>query len=199
MQDSHIEKFTSYPSCSCLISVEKIDGNNVLKFDFAIKEYQVVNRSFNETYKFPDNIVINDKIYCDEKLKNELLDTLDIFIKTEYLPRNYKTNSIGLPYNDWEDVKGNIISIEDSGSMNAAQIILKCKTKDILIKTSHGLEEYQFEIPKDKVCMKNRLSLSPEEAKQLKELIQRQWILNEVKELNEYLPENKSIKNKFKV
>lgn len=193
------EQFKSYPSHSCFISIEKINGDNLLKIDFSVKNYQVIDNFQSKTYNFPPNIVINDQIYLDKRLTNELINALEIFTKTEYLDRKYKTNSLGFPYKEWNDVRGNTLLIEDSGSMNAASIVLSCKINDILIKNDHGLEKYQFKFPENNIIINNKLNLSPERAEQLIQSLQKQWILNEVKELEESLTENKTSKNKLKI
>jgi len=157
MSEKNIEQFNSYLSYSCFISVEKIDEKKLLKIDFGNKK----------------NEVISNDIYLDEKLKNELFDALDTYIKTEYLNRNYKKNDFGLPYNEWKDVNGETFLIEDAGAINTALIWLEFK--------------------------KNKLGLSPEEAQKLKEVIQKQWVLNDVIELNDTLATNHKITNKLKI
>jgi hypothetical protein len=178
MQEQNIEKFTSYPSYSCFISVENIDGENLLKIDFGIKDYQ---------------------IYLNKQLKDKLVNELDIFTRTQYLNRNFKTNDLGFPFNEWQDVQGNMFFLEDTGMMNAASIWLGCKTRNVIIEDDNTVKKSGFNKLENKVSFKNKISLSPDEAEQLKELIKKQWILNDVKELEETLAINNNNRKKFKI
>jgi hypothetical protein len=197
MQDSNIEQFQSYPSHSCFISVERINGEKILKIDFSVKDYHILNGVQN--HKFPDNVVVNDKIYLDEKLKDKIIKDLDIFIKTENLNIGYKTNPYGFLYNEFVDFKGNIILIEDAAIINEPCIWLGCKSKDVFIDNGNSIEKYNFQAYQGNVIIKNKIRLSPEEAQNLKEIMQKQWIMYDVNELKESLPINSKNTNKLKI
>jgi len=191
-----INKITCCYKNPCFISMEKIDGKDVLKLDFRVTGYKVCNNGWKD-YDFPKNAIINDKLYLDEQMKNQLLQAFDVFLKTGYLNHHYPKTQRGFSYNEWMDVKGNSIHVQDSSAASAAYIWFGGEVGDVMIPTENGVEKYKY--PEGDVLVSSRMHLSINKVKKLKEIIQKQWILNEVKKLDEALPINASTKNSLKI
>jgi hypothetical protein len=191
-----INKITCCYGHPCFISIDNIDGKDVLKLDFKIKTFKVLNQGWKEL-PFPDNIIINDKLYLDEKMKDQLINALDVFINTGYLNNHYKKTERGFSYNEWTDVKGNKIHIQDSSVATDAYIWFGGTVENVFIPTENGLEKYKF--PEGDLLIEDRMHLNITKVKKLKEIIQKQWIMNEVKNLDKELPVNLKAKNKNKI
>jgi hypothetical protein len=147
----------------CLISVEKINDENLIKLEFNITGYQVYT-NFWADYKFPLDTIINNKLYLDEKLKNEIVEALDIYAKTEYLSRKYPRDDLGFSYNEWKDIKSNSIKVLDPGFMNASAILFGCNIKSVLIKNGNKTEEFKF--PDNYQVIGEKITLTPQKAKE---------------------------------
>lgn len=198
MAKSKINKLTCCYKHPCFISMEKLNGKDILKLDFRIKTYKLFNPGKGWTeHNFPSNIIIKDKLYLDEKMKDQLINALDIFIKTGYLNNDYKKTERGFSYNEWSDVKGNKIHIQDSSAASAAYIWFGGQVENVFVPTENGMEEFKF--PEGDVLIEDRMHLNIPKVKKLKEIIQKQWIMNEVKNLDQELPVNAPTKNKLKI
>jgi hypothetical protein len=196
MAKAKINKITCCYGHPCFISIDNIDGKDVLKLDFNIKTYKILKQGWKEL-PFPENIVINDKLYLDEKMKDQLINALDVFIKTTYLSTIYPKTERGFSYNEWTDVKGNKIHIQDSSAATDAYIWFGGVVEDVFIQTENGLEKYKF--PEGDLLIEDRMHLNISKVKKLKEIIQKQWIMNEVKNLDLALPVNSKSKKTNKI
>jgi hypothetical protein len=180
----------------CLISIDKINDENVVKLEFNITGYQVYTNAWIN-YTFPIDTIINNSLYLDHSLKNEIVEALDIYARTECLSRQYPTDDLGFPYNEWKDIKGNSIKILDPGFMNAPAILFGCNIQNVLIKNGNKVEEYNF--PDNYQVIGEKITLTPQKAKELKEIIEKQWVLAQVRDLEENLPIQQKNKNTMKI
>lgn len=198
MNKPKISKITCCYKNPCYISMEKLDGKDVLKLDFRIKTYKILKQGEGWVeHDFPPDIIINDKLYLDENMKNLLIKAFDVFIKTGYLNNVYLKTERGFSYNDWKDLKGNTIHIQESSAARDSFIWFGGKMKDIFVPTESGMERFNF--PQDDFVISDCMHLNITKVKKLKEIIQNQWMMNEVKNLNEELPINTQTKNKSKI
>lgn len=169
-----MKKMTCRYGTPCWISVVDINGQNVLKLDFRIKEYQVCSQGWKD-YKFPDNIKINDSLYFNEDTFHKVLEVFDYFLENEYLgdPEVQKTER-GFSYLDLKDMYGNTISIQESSSASSANIWFGCQThnKAFVIKDGQ-VSEYMFE--KGDLLVNERLHLNKAKVRQLKNRMINEW------------------------
>jgi hypothetical protein len=194
-----IRKITCSRKYSCFVSIENVDNKPVLKFDFRIKSYQVCNYGWKE-YQFPENIVINDKLYLDEELKNHLLKILSGFADTGYLENDeQQLTSRGFSYNELMDLKNRVISVQQS-SANGSFIWFGCSSKihkDAYVKEGDNLVKYEY--PRGDVLVNERLHLSIPNTRKLIKAINELWKLNEVNILEKELAVNSPNKKPNKI
>jgi hypothetical protein len=160
----------------CSISIDTLNGNPVLKFDFDIKTYKICNQGWHE-HSFPANVAINDKLFLNEEMKNRLIAMLDVFLETGYIndPELAKTER-GFGFLEFKDLMGNIISIQDSSSAEQAKIWFGCETKNkAFFWSDNKLVPYQFE--KGDLLIEDRLHLNQNKVQRLKNIINQEWNL----------------------
>lgn len=157
---------TSY-GVKCDIYTVKEESSPLLVIDFNIKEYKVCDFGWTD-YKFPTDIVINDKLYLDKKLTIQVVELLDCFIQTRGLEAaDSQTTERGFYYRDLQDLKGNKISIQESSNGMDAFIWFGCVTDDkVFVKKDNQLIPYKF--PKGDCLVEDRLHLNIDQAKELK-------------------------------
>lgn len=95
----------------CYISFKEKDNELITVLDFKVKSYKILNHGWKE-YDYPDNIIIEDKLYLNEKMLNKIIDCFDNFIKYSYITQN-KLDEI----ENFRDLKGNKIRIYNSSSI----------------------------------------------------------------------------------
>lgn len=170
-----MKKVTCKYGLSCQVSVEKLDNQHVLKLDFNIKEYKIciIGQGWQD-YMFPENIVINDKLYLDSDTKDKLLEIFDHFIETQYLHLpDAKQNARGFSYLDLTDIKGNPISIQASSAAMESCIWFGAQIKDICVDEGGQLVPYKF--PAGDPLVSGRMHLNISKVKQLRNAIVTEW------------------------
>jgi hypothetical protein len=148
----------------------------VMKLDFNILYYRhLVKYEGWKKIDFPKNIVVNDKLYLDETLKDKVIEMLDCFIKTGSIRDvTEETTSRGFSIMELKDLKGNSISIQDSSAATEAMIWFGCRTKDqAFIDVNGKLENFQF--PSGEVSLEERLHMNKKKARELKKIIKTEW------------------------
>lgn len=158
----------------CEVSVEKLNNQNVLKIDFNIKEFKVLQNGWQD-FSFPSNVSINDKLYLDEALKDKVVSILDDFIKTGGIESINKTKR-GFTFLDIEDLMGNTISIQQSSSASEPKIWFGSKTENKAYSWKNDkITPYIY--PAGDVSIADRLHLNRTKAQQLKNAINNVWQL----------------------
>lgn len=160
----------------CLISMAKLKGEDVLKLDFNILTYEFSDPKWQSKI-FQANIIINDKLFLNEDMKNKLQETLDIFIATGDLKNDeMKLTKRGFSLLESKDLNGNKISIQKSSSAMEPKIWLGCETKNkAFFWKDNDLVPYVFE--KGNILFKDRLHLNVSKAKKLKNIVNQVWDL----------------------
>lgn len=156
-------------------SMTQINNEPIMVVDADIKDYIIHIGANRGTYNFPQTIVLNDKLYFNKKLKDELLETLDIFIRTTYIQNpEAEENSRGFKFLVPKDIYGNTISLQESSNVEPAIWFgVSLKTSSALFWENNELKP--FEYPSDDVMLLDRLHLKMKQAKQLKKLIINLW------------------------
>lgn len=150
-------------------------GEPILVVDCDIKQYVIHVGHDRGTYDFPHNVVVNDKLYLNKELKDQLLETLDTFIETTYIqhPDAQKTER-GFKYLDPKDIYGTKISIQESSNIEAAIWFgVDIKTSEVLVWKNNQLK--QFEYPSLQIMLQDRLHLKMPQAKKLRKMVVNLW------------------------
>lgn len=157
------------------ISMIEQKGEPIMVIDADIKDYVIHIGSDAGTYDFPGNVVVNDKLYLNRKLKDELLGTLEEFIETTYIQNpEAKENARGFKCLNPIDIYGNTISIQESSNMDPAIWFgVNLKTSSVLVWKDNELKP--FEYPSFHVMLKDRLHLKMPQAKKFKKMIIGLW------------------------
>lgn len=169
MKKTHTSRDTK-----CIISMDKLDNENILKIDFNIKNYKVCNLGWKD-YDFPTNIVINDKLFLNEEMKNQLIKIFDLFLKEESLSAiATEQTARGFNMANFKDLMGSIISIQESSSAEEAKIWFGCRTKNKAYQWVNS-ELSPYEYPKGDLLLDDRLHLNKDSIKSLKKKIEMVW------------------------
>lgn len=150
-------------------------GEPIMVVDADIKQYVIHVGHDSGTYDFPMNIVVNDKLYLNRELKDELLQTLDTFIETTYIQdHEAQVNARGFKSLNPQDIYGNNISIQESSNMEPAIWFgVNLETNEVLVWKDKQLK--QFEYPSHQIMLQDRLHLKMPQAKKLKKMIVSLW------------------------
>lgn len=150
-------------------------GEPIMVVDCDIKQYVIHVGHDSGTYDFPMNVVVNDKLYLNQQVKDELLETLDNFIETTYIQHpEAQVNARGFKSLNPKDIYGNNISIQESSNMEPAIWFgVDLKTSDVLVWKDNQLK--QFEYPSQQIMLQDRLHLKMPQAKKLKKIIVSLW------------------------
>lgn len=150
-------------------------GEPIMVIDANIKEYVIHVGHDAGTYDFPMTVVVNDKLYLNRQLKDELLETLDNFIETTYIQHPAaEKNARGFKCLNPTDIYGNTISIQESSNMvPAIWFGVDIKTSAVLVWKDNQLKT--FEYPSHDILLQDRLHLKMPQAKKLKKMIISLW------------------------
>lgn len=150
-------------------------GEPIMVVDADIKQYVIHVGHDSGTYDFPMNIVVNDKLYLNRELKDELLQTLDTFIETTYIQDpEAEVNARGFKSLNPQDIYGNNISIQESSNMEPAIWFgVNLETNEVLVWKDKQLKK--FEYPSHQIMLQDRLHLKMPQAKKLKKMIVSLW------------------------
>lgn len=156
-------------------SMTQINGEPVMVIDADIKNYVIHIGHNSGTYDFPKTVVVNDKLYFNRKLKNELLGTLEDFIETTYIQSHEaETNSRGFKHLNPTDIYGNAISIQESSNVDPAIWFgIDLKTSSVLFWEDGELKSFSY--PSHSVILLDRLHLKMPQAKRMKKMIESLW------------------------
>lgn len=164
-------------SKEAFVSGEIIDNSPTLVIDFNINTYQVLGNGGWQEKHFPENIIINDKIYLNEELKDKILVMLDDFINNSALTLKEFTNkktARGFSHYETLDIKGNCISIQESSNVTPAVWFGTSVEKEVYITNDKG-ELVNFELPKEEILISDRLHLREKNAVSLKKAMISEW------------------------
>lgn len=190
-----MQEITCSYNITCLISIEEINKIPLLKLDMNIRSYQVLDKSWI-THNIPPGVMVDDKLYLDEEMKNKVCDILDCFIKKGSIQSS--TNQItsrGFSYFEHEDKNGNIISIQDSSAASSPHVWFGLKMNQHFF-TLEGDKKVAFYIPHNNILLEERLHLNKSQAKMLKKAITVEWNFYN---LNKSLPDKDDKTNKNKI
>ncbi len=170
-----MKKLTCSYGKTAIISMIKENNEPIMVIDMDIKDYVIHIGHDSGEYNFPGNVVINDKLYLNEKLKNELLETLDEFIETTYIQNpEAKETARGFKHLDPKDIYGNTISIQESSNMDPAIWFgVSVKENSVLVWREGELKPFKY--PSHHIMLKDRLHLKTAQAKKFREMIVSMW------------------------
>jgi hypothetical protein len=158
----------------CIVSLEKNNNEKVLKLDFNIKQYKICNGGWKD-FNFPEDIVINDVLYLNEEVKDNVIKVLDCFIETEYLRDvEHTSTNRGFALSEFKDMIGNTISIQESSAAMAAYIWFGCDTKGKVF-TQEGDKLVPYKYPSGDHLVSDRMHLNVAQCVELKEMLQDVW------------------------
>lgn len=168
-------KITCSYGKTAFISMIKENNEPIMVIDMNIKDYVIHIGHDSGEYNFPGNVVINDKLYLNQQLKNELLETLDEFIETTYIQnQEAKETARGFKYLDPKDIYGNTISIQESSNMDSAIWFgVSIDEKSVLVWRDGELQPFKY--PSHHIMLKDRLHLKTVQAKEFREMIVSMW------------------------
>lgn len=157
------------------ISMTEQKGEPIMVIDADIKDYVIHIGSDSGTYDFPKTVVVNDKLYLNRTLKDELLETLEEFIETTYIQNPEATeNARGFKCLNPKDIYGNTISIQESSNMDPAIWFgVSLETSSVLVWQDNQLKPFKY--PSYHVMLQDRLHLKMPQAKKLKKMIINLW------------------------
>lgn len=174
---------------------KKKQEQDLLVLDFSIKQYKVCSDGW-KTVDFPTNIILNDKLYLDEKLQNQLITILDGFIKNGYLSMAEDKTPRGFGYIKLRDTESNIISIQESSAAGDHKIWLGCEVNRYL---GDNNKEKCFDFNTRDFLIEDRLHLNKEGVRNLIQAMKYEWINHKVAILDKNLEKKpvNSLKNKI--
>ena len=165
-------KCTYDNECTIYNSVYKKES--VLVFDFAIQKYKILNNGWKE-YSFPPNIVINDKLFLNHSMIEELLNCLKVFVQTGSLESYSDVTARGFNKLEFLDIRGSVISCQESSSAMEAKLWFGCTTENKVFTWKNGeIVPYEFEFGSS-VLIHDRLHLNKRKANQLCKIISEVW------------------------
>lgn len=170
-----MKKLTCSYGTTVEVSMLEKNGEPIMLLDMNIKDYMIHVGHDTGTYKFPPNIVINDKLYINRDMKQQLIETLEDFIKTTYLQNSYtETNQRGFKNMKPKDIYGTTISIQESSNMDPAlwfgPIV---RNNEVLMWQDNKLTPFVY--PSHNILINDRLHLKMPQAKKLKNMIATMW------------------------
>lgn len=170
-----MKKLTCSYDTTCALSMVDHAGTPLMLFDMLIDEYVIHLGDNRGTYKYPGNVVINDKRYLNKEQSELILQMLDCFIESTYLdmPEAKKTQR-GFKFIENADVYGNKLSIQESSNIDPAIWFgVKIKNEDVKIWQNNELVEFKY--PSYDVLIHDRLHLKMPQAKKLRKIIAGLW------------------------
>lgn len=157
------------------ISMLEQKNEPIMVINMNIKNYIVHVGPDRGTYEFPLNTVINDKLYLNRLLKDQLIATLEDFIETTYLTSpEAEANNRGFKSLKPTDIYGNTISIQESSNIDPALWFgAIVENNSVLVWKDNQLKPFVY--PSDNILLHDRLHLKMPQAKKLKKLIIAMW------------------------
>lgn len=157
---------------SCKIFAEKYEDKPALVIDFNIKKFKYCHQYYGwQDGKFPEDVweSINDKLYLNPENIYDVISALDIFIENGYLAEIYTNKtSRGFSYIDLKDIKGNVISIQESSSAMEGKLWFGCEVNEKMIGKFEDGRYVKFKYPEGDILVEDRLHLNQKCAKELR-------------------------------
>lgn len=179
-----MKKLTCSYGKTFLFSMTENNGQPIMVVDANIKNYVVHIGPDAGTYDFPKTIVLNDKLYLDKKLTDELLEVLDVFIETTYIQSDdAETNARGFKNLSPTDIYGNRIWIQESSSViPAIWFGIKLDEKSALFWENNELKSFKYHYNinnrhhyMNKIILPDMLHLKIPQAKRMRKMIKKLW------------------------
>lgn len=169
-----MKKITCSYNTPCWISLECIDNQPILKIDFRIKEYKILQSGWKDC-KFPDNIAINDKLYLTKDMYEKVVKVLDYYMENQTMgDSEVELTERGFSYLELTDLYGNSISIQESSSAISNKAWFGCQTKNNAFIIKNG-QAYPYEYPQGQVLVSDRLHLNKADWKKMRKAMVREW------------------------
>jgi hypothetical protein len=173
-----MQEITCTHNNTFLIYTDKVQGQDVVVIDMNIKKYKNCNDKMKtgwQDIEFPSNVMIKDKIYLNESLKNEVVLILKQFIKEGYFNHDkIQQTERGFDYLNLKDIDGKEISVQNSSAATLDAIWFGGRVDNVMIKKENGdIEPFTF--PEGAILLGERLHLTKSLARQLIKSINDEW------------------------
>ena len=170
-----MKKFKCFYGKTFNFSMIKIGNQPIMVVDADIKDYIIHIGNHRGKYNLPQTIVLNDKLYFHEKLKDKLLETLDTFIKTNYIKNpDAEETYCGFKILNLTDIYGNTISLQECSNVDPAIWFgVNLKPSSALFWENNELKP--FKLSPHSAMFSGGLHLKIKQAKKLRKLIVDLW------------------------
>lgn len=171
-----MKKITCKYGTTFSLSIIEVNTQPILEINFNIKSYKVCNNGWN-TFNFPPNIIINDKLHINKETSDYIIEVLANFIKEGVLEdsTDLKYTQRGFSLLELYDIFGNVISIQESSAATESCIWFGGVVDSDKIFTWENSKMKSFSFNKGDLLIEDRLHLNIKKANKLKFAIENEW------------------------